>query len=112
MTVDIKTTIEPTFRTEPDDAGKLYPSKAKIIAEEILREKLENKSADDVEFECVVFIVVRRDRPHRCQALDQADGRWRRDRRGGVLQLRICDQRRCLFGRDEVPVEDLLVEDR
>ena len=51
MTVDIKTTIEPTFRTEPDDAGKLYPSKAKIIAEEILREKLENKSADDVEFE-------------------------------------------------------------
>ena len=51
MTVDIKTTIEPTFRTEPDDAVKLYPSKAKIIAEEILREKLENKSADDVEFE-------------------------------------------------------------
>ncbi len=50
---DIKTIIEPTFRTQPEESGKLYdPSKAKIIAEEILREKLEGKkSADDVEFE-------------------------------------------------------------
>lgn len=51
MTVDIKTIIEPTFRTEPEEAGKLYPSKAKLIADEILREKLENKSADAIEFE-------------------------------------------------------------
>ena len=48
MTIHITTTIEPTYRTEPE--GKLYPSKAKQIAEEILREKLENESADAVEF--------------------------------------------------------------
>ena len=51
MTVDIKTIVEPTFRTTPEDACKLYPTKAKLIADEILCEKLENKSADDVEFE-------------------------------------------------------------
>lgn len=51
MTVDIKTIVEPTFRTTPGDACKLYPTKAKLIADEILCEKLENKSADDVEFE-------------------------------------------------------------
>ncbi|KAL7494155.1 hypothetical protein ACHAWT_003294 [Skeletonema menzelii] len=48
---DDKTIIEPTFRTEPEEAGKLYPSKAKAIADEILSEKLENKSADAIEFE-------------------------------------------------------------
>jgi hypothetical protein len=42
---DIKTIIEPTFRTQPEESGKLYPSKAKIIAEEILREKLEGKKS-------------------------------------------------------------------
>jgi len=52
VTTDIKTIIEPTFRTQPEESGKLYPSKAKLIAEEILREKLEGKkAADDVEFE-------------------------------------------------------------
>eukprot|EP00984_Skeletonema_dohrnii_P020288 scaffold9836_cov164-Skeletonema_dohrnii-CCMP3373.AAC.2 len=51
MAVDIKTIVEPTFRTTPEDACKLYPTKAKLIADEILCEKLENKSADDVEFE-------------------------------------------------------------
>ena len=49
MTVHITTTIEPTYRTEPE--GKLYPSKIKLIAEGILREKLENKSTDALEFE-------------------------------------------------------------
>ena len=49
MTVHITTTIEPTYRTEPE--GKLYPSKAKQIASEILREKLESKSADAFEYE-------------------------------------------------------------
>ena len=48
---DIKTIIEPTFRTQPDEAGKLYyQSKAKVIADEILRDKLEGKS-NDIEFE-------------------------------------------------------------
>jgi hypothetical protein len=48
---DIKTIIEPTFRTQPDEAGKLYyQSKAQVIADEILRDKLEGKS-NDIEFE-------------------------------------------------------------
>ena len=51
MTTDIKTIIEPTYRTEPEESGKLYPSKAKLIAETVLREKLEGKAADDIEYQ-------------------------------------------------------------
>ena len=51
VAIETKTTIEPTFRTEPEESGKLRPSKAKLIAEKVLYEKLDNKKADDVEFE-------------------------------------------------------------
>jgi hypothetical protein len=50
MTDIIKSIIEPTYRTEPEESGKLYPSQAKIIAERILQEKLDGKSSDDIEF--------------------------------------------------------------